>query len=268
MVCIAYMVAGISSRFGGRIKQFAVVGPSGETLMECSMKQAKAAGFDRIIFIVGEKTEKPFKDKFGNSFEGLPVVYARQTFDPAERDRPWGTADAVVAAKGVVDDDFAVCNGDDLYGTDTFRLAREALESGGHCVAIGYRLDSVLPATGKTNRGIFRTDSQGFVTSIEEVFEIERDKLEQKGLKGSDLCSMNLFGLKRAVMPPLEQALLSFKAEHKGDRRAECLLPEELGKLVKAGAIKIKVQQARDEWMGITNPEDEAAVRKKLSGSP
>ena len=119
---VVYMVAGLSARFGGKIKQFAKIGPNDETLIEISVNQALKAGFDKIIFIVGEKTEAPFKEKFGEEHKGISVKYALQTYDPKFRDRPWGAADALCVAKNLIDDSFVVCNGDDLYGEETFRI--------------------------------------------------------------------------------------------------------------------------------------------------
>jgi len=93
-ISVCFLCAGVSSRFNGKIKQFAVVGINGETLMEVSLNQALKAGFSKIVFIVGNKTEIPFREKFGNSYKGIPVFYAVQKFDENERDKPWGTADA------------------------------------------------------------------------------------------------------------------------------------------------------------------------------
>ena len=115
-IALVYMVAGMSSRFGGKIKQFAKVGPEGETLIEYSLNQAIPAGFTKIVFIVGNKTEKPFKEMFGDSYKGIPIKYASQNFDSASRDKPWGTTDALCSAKELLDCPFIICNGDDLYG--------------------------------------------------------------------------------------------------------------------------------------------------------
>src|SRR3989344_9452907 len=97
-LALVYMVAGLSKRFGGKPKGLAKVGPNGETLLEYSLNQALPAGFTKIIFIVGEKTERLFKEKFGNSYKGVPIEYAMQEYDSAKRDKPWGTADALCSA--------------------------------------------------------------------------------------------------------------------------------------------------------------------------
>jgi len=265
---IVYLVAGLSSRFGGKIKQFAQVGPKGETLIEVSMQQAIKAGFKEIIFIVGEKTEDPFKDKFQAGYMNTPVYYANQTFDPSERDKPWGTVDALVSAKEVITSPFAVCNGDDLYGVNSFKKVRKFLEeSEGEkdCIAIGYVLEKVIPEVGSTNRAIFSIDKKSFVTNLNEILGIEKNKLSEKGLNGKELCSMNLFGMSEDTLALLEKQLNKFKKTHEGDRKSECYLPVELSALVKEKKIKMKLKKTTDEWLGVTNPEDEESVRKKLS---
>jgi NDP-sugar pyrophosphorylase family protein len=267
---IVYMVAGLSSRFGGKIKQFAKVGPKNETLIEVSIDQAIGAGASKIIFIVGENTEKPFMEKFGRNgakYKGIPVSYARQTFDSADRDKPWGTVDALVCAKGLIDGPFIVCNGDDIYGEKAFEAAFDYLKSnklGDKCVAVGYELGKVLPPEGKTNRGIFKTDHDNFITNITEVFDIEKKKLSEKGLREETLCSMTLFGLQGEVVWLLADKLAHFKSERAGDRKAECLLPVELSNLIKEKKIEMKLIKTDSPWFGVTNPKDEEIVRKQL----
>lgn len=265
MVSIVYMVAGMSSRFGGKIKQFAKVGPNNETLIELSMSQAKKAGFNKIIFIVGKKTKTPFKKKFGKEFEKIPIFYAKQTFDEKLRDKPWGTVDALLSGKEIITEDFVVCNGDDLYGEASFKKAKTFLEKGEDCVAVGYELGKVIPLQGKTNRGIFSLDKKNNVTEIKEFFDIEKNNLEKKGLNKKSPCSMNLFGLKKNSLELLEKRLNIFKEKNRLDKKAECLLPEELGTLIKSGKIRMKLLKTNDQWHGITNPEDEKRLRTIFS---
>jgi NDP-sugar pyrophosphorylase family protein len=264
MVSIVYLVAGLSSRFGGKIKQFAKIGKSGETLIELSMLQAINAGFDKIVFVVGEKTEVPFKEKFGNSFNKTPIFYTKQEFDLNSRDKPWGTVDALLSAKKIINEDFVVCNGDDLYGENSFEKARIFLENNNSCVAIGYELEKVLPENGKTNRGIFEVDENNNIIEIKEVFDIEKNNLEEKNLKNNSLASMNLFGLKKNTINLLEKKLSDFKKENFENRKIECLLPVELSNLILEKKIEMKLLASNDDWFGVTNPEDEEIIRKKL----
>ena len=263
-IAIVYLVGGISSRFGGKIKQFSKVGPEGETLIEYSLKQALSAGFSKIIFIVGNKTEKPFKEMFGNNYQGIPVYYALQKYDEEIRDKPWGTVEAVVAAKDFLDCSFVGCNGDDLYGEKAFKVLAEHLNNSKDEATVGYKLKEVLPQEGKTNRGIFNIDENNYIRYLKEVFDIEKSKLEEQGLKEDDLCSMNIFALHLKTIEMLKQILARFKQEHEGDRRAECLLPKEISRLIEGNKIKMKVYPVTERWFGITNPGDEEIVRKML----
>jgi NDP-sugar pyrophosphorylase family protein len=232
------------------------------------MKQAIKAGFNEIIFVVGNLTQVPFMEKFGDSFEGTLVKYALQTFNPSERDKPWGTTDAIVSALPLIKGSFAICNGDDLYGESAYKTIFDTLtkNSSHDCVTIGYDLLSVLPEKGSINRGIFRTDSKGNVIQIEEMIGIEKNSLNKAGLNSKDLANMNIFGLTKECILFLEKRLIEFKLEHKGDRKAECYLPVELGNLAKKGKIKLKLFKTSEQWFGVTNPGDEEIVKQALKG--
>jgi len=258
MVSLVYMVAGLSSRFGGKIKQFAQVGPNNETLIEISLNQALQSPFNNIVFIVGDKTEQPFKEKFGNEYNGIPIKYVKQSFDPAVRDKPWGTCDAVVAAKAAVDNYFIVCNGDDLYGKQSFADLYDWTEWNSIPTTLGYKLDDVLPIVGSVNRGIFKIDEHNFITDIKETLGIDRNI---SNLDLNTLVSMNIFCLTKNELDLLEKQLIKFKEIHINDRKIECYLPVELSNLIKNGTIKMTLSAAPAKWIGITNPEDEEIVK-------
>jgi NDP-sugar pyrophosphorylase family protein len=262
-LALVYMVAGISSRFLGKIKQFAVVGDNGETLIEHSLKQALPAEFTKIIFIVGNKTEAPFKEKFGNTYKGIPVYYANQFYDEAKRDRPWGSTDAICSAKSIIDCPFVVCNGDDLYGENSFRILAEHLKKSNTCATLGFKLGTCIPEQGKTNRGIYQTEGN-IITEIKENFEIEKSRLAEKNLTENSLCSMNIFALQSEVLTELSNVLQEFKEKNKDDRRVEALLPENISSLIKQKKIIMNLYPTPDLWMGVTNPGDENVVREKL----
>jgi len=262
-VAIVYPVAGLSSRFG-KIKQFAKVGPNGESLIEYSLNQALKAGFSKIVFIVGEKTEGLFKLNFGSSYRGVPIYYILQSFDKNQRDKPWGTADALCCAKDVVDCSFVFCNGDDIYGENTFKILFEHLQGSDDCATIGYKLIDGIPDKGCVNRGIFEVNEQGDVCKIVETFDIEKGGLEKCGVCEDSLCSMNIFALHPEIFDFLEKRLIRFKEENKGDRRVEFLIPVEISKLIEEGFLKMRVCSTPDKWLGVTNPEDEETVREVL----
>ncbi len=258
---IVYLAAGISSRFGGKVKQLAKVGPNGETLIELSLRQAVAAGFSKIVIILGNKTQD-IKEKLGNSFQGVPIYYALQTYD-SSRDRPWGTTDALCSAKSLIKSGFVVCNGDDLYGTETLRILLNHLKNKNYEATVGYTLAEALPMQGSVTRGIFKVDAKEYLTDITETFNISRLNLAENTLE--TLCNMNLFALHPETLALLCSASEAFKRQYQGDRKAECLLPIEIAKLIQEGKIKMKVYRAKNPWLGLTNPEDEEVLKRKLA---
>jgi NDP-sugar pyrophosphorylase family protein len=263
-IAVVYMCAGMSSRFGGRIKQFAKVGPKEETLIEYSMNQAIKAGFSKIVFIVGNMTEKPFKEKFGTKFGKIPIFYALQKFDNEERDKPWGTAEAVVSAKPFLNCPFVVCNGDDIYGENTFKILAKHLYNNDEEAIPGYKIINVVPKQGSVNRGLLEFD-KGYLKNIREIFDITLDNFKQRGLKKDSLVSMNIYAFHPSVLNLLSERVDTFKSKNKGNRRIECLLPDEIGALIGLGKMKIVCLKTPDKWIGITNPEDEESVRNELN---
>ncbi|MDO8528679.1 MAG: sugar phosphate nucleotidyltransferase [Nanoarchaeota archaeon] len=262
-IALVYMVAGISSRFMGKIKQFAKVGSNGETLIEYSLNQALLSGFTKIIFIVGNKTEKPFMEKFGNSYKGIPIYYALQYYDENTRDKPWGTTDALCSAKSFLDCPFVVCNGDDIYGKNSFRILAEHLKNNSDSASIGFNLKSVVPEIGKVNRGIFQQEN-GYITDLKEIIGIEKSDIGTRF--GEDtLCSMNLFALQPEMLNELQIILREFKEKNKANRKIEALLPEDICSLIKQKKISMKLYSTPDTWLGVTNPDDEEIVRRKLA---
>jgi len=265
-IALVYMVAGLSSRFGGKIKQFAKVGPNNETLIEHSINQALKSGFSKIIFIVGEKTEQPFRELFQNNYKNTPVHYALQNFDSEKRDRPWGTTDALCSAKHLLDCPFVVCNGDDLYGENTFQILADHLKNpeNNHGATIGFQLIKVLPENGTVHRGIFRTKEDNHVKSITETFNIDKKNLEATNTTPEDLCSMNIYGLHPETLEHLNNILTKFKEDNSEDRKAECLLPNDISTLIQNNQLTLKLHPTPDQWFGITNPEDEEIVKQIL----
>jgi len=262
---VVFPVAGMSSRFAGKPKWFVRVGPEGEPLIEFSLNQAISAGFNKVYLVVGEHTEKLFRNHFGDSYRGVPVYYAKQTFDKRVRDRPWGTVDALCSVLPMIDCPFVFCNGDDIYGESSFAVLIEHLKSAPlETACMGHRLGVVIPQEGKVNRAVYTLDDFGFVRGLTETFNIEMSKLSEKNLTKESLVSMNIFALYPETVFGLSKLLEKFKAEKKDDRKAECLLPEELSKMISDHQIRMKCYPTSERWFGITNPEDEDIVREQI----
>ena len=264
MVSIVYMVAGLSSRFNGKLKALAKISKD-ESLIEYSLNQALPAGFDKIVFIVSNKTKPFFQEKFGESYKNIPIQYALQNYDSAKRDKPWGTLDALCSANHLLNEPFVICNGDDLYGKNTFKTLFNHLKSNqnNEAVTVGYYLKEVLPNEGWVNRGIFEIDNS-YILKINEVLGISKYNLEEKKLDLNNLCSMNIFGLFPSSLEKLNQILEEFKQKNQEEKTNECFLPVELSSLINSNELKMKIYPTEDNWYGITNPGDEIIIQKKL----
>ena len=263
-LALVYMVAGLSSRFGGNIKAFAKIGLNNETLLEYSLNQALPAGFTKIILIVGEKTKEPFKQKFGENYKGIPIYYALQTYDPARRQKPWGTCDAICSAKHLLDCPFIVCNGDDIYGKQTFKTLYNHLKNNFTDATVGYKLGTVLPEQGEVNRGIFKINTSSNAIYLEENFNLSKQNIKGRGLNEQSLCSMNIFALQKKTLEHLCKTVEKFKEKNKNDVKVECLLPQEINNLISQNKIIMKVYPTNEKWFGITCPEDVEFVNQKI----
>lgn len=265
-IAVVYMVAGLSSRFGGKPKWLAKVGPDEESFIEYSIKQALPSGITKIVLIVSEKTKELFHETLGDFYQGTPIHYALQTYNPAERDKPWGTLDALYSAKQFLDCPFIICSGDDLYGASAYKILTDHLkQEDTEQATIGYKLKNVLSKDGGVNRGTFQVNSEGKVISIKEEYSITKENLGSKGLNEETLCSMLFFGLNSKALTLLVNVLAKFKEENKYDRKIEALLPNVLGDLISSDLIKMRAYPTDEQWYGLTNPEDEEIVRKKLA---
>ena len=206
MVVLVYMIAGMSSRFNG-IKQLCKVGPNDETLIEMSVKQALVQPFSKLIFITNVKTEPLFKDLFSTQYQNTPVEYVQQTYDTTNRERPWGTTDAVCSIIGKIDEPFILVNSDDIYGVNTFKEGYIRLSKG---IGINYIGTSIVKNTilGNTlvNRGIVEVDMKtNKVLSLKETLGIN-PTLECELLEKT--CNVNFICLQPNVLILLKKVNL------------------------------------------------------------
>ena len=283
---LVIMAAGIGSRFGGGIKQLEPVGPSGEIIMDYSIHDALEAGFDKIIFIIRKDLEKDFREIIGNRIEKIAhVEYAFQEMDdlpegfsvPEGRKKPWGTGQAVLAARDLIHEPFLVINADDYYGKEGFRkihdyMVNEMKEAGDvydMCMA-GFILSNTLSENGGVTRGVCTVGEDGCLTKVTETYNIYRD---QDGMHASDNdgnpvpveagqhVSMNMFGLPAAFVKELEKGFPEFLANVKeGDLKAEYLLPSIIDGCIHAGKARVRVLETPDKWFGVTYKEDKPSV--------
>ena len=283
---LVIMAAGIGSRFGGGIKQLEPVGPSGEIIMDYSIYDALEAGFDKIVFIIRRDLEKDFKEIIGNRIEAIaPVEYAFQELDalpdgfsvPEGRTKPWGTGQAILAAKDVIHEPFLVINADDYYGKEGFRKIHqymvERMDDNGAamdmCMA-GFILSNTLSENGGVTRGICEVDQNKYLKKVTETYDIyrESDRMHAVTKEGAPAfvsanqhVSMNMFGLPVSFLKELEQGFPKFLANVKeGDLRAEYLLPTIVDQCIRNGKAKVRLLETQDKWFGVTYKEDKPAV--------
>lgn len=281
---LVIMAAGIGSRFGKGIKQLAPVGPNGEIIMDYSIHDALEAGFNKVVFIIRKDIEEEFRTVIGNRIEKITEVeYAFQALEdlpegfekPEDRTKPWGTGQAVLAARKVLSEPFMVINADDYYGKEAYVKVHDYLvqeqEADGvmHICMSGFRLGNTLSDNGSVTRGICHIED-GALTGVTETHDIYKtesgaetrsEEGQAEELDVNSLVSMNMWGLTPEFMDVLEKGFVEFLSEIKpGDIKKEYLLPEMIDRLIKAGKAKVDVLETKDTWFGVTYQEDKASV--------
>lgn len=276
------MAAGIGSRFGGGIKQLAPVGPNGEIIMDYSIHDAIKAGFNKIVFVIRRDIEADFREVIGDRIEkiceklGVEVAYAFQSINevpkgvviPEGRTKPWGTGQAVLVAKDVINEPFAVINADDYYGKEAFVKIHDFLtsevKSNSFCMA-GFLLKNTLSDNGGVTRGICKMDDNGYLTDVVETSDIVKtaDGAQSNGqaINIESLVSMNMWGLAPEYMNMLEEGFVKFfKTVDANPLKAEYLLPIHIGQLLRDEKVSVKVLSTPDKWFGVTYQEDKEYV--------
>ena len=258
---IVFMVAGMSSRFGGSLpKQFAKVGPNYETLIELSVQDALSVHFDEIVFITNPKTEHLFRDLFKNVYKRKPVHYLPQNVE-SFRQRPWGTTDAVCVLSQFPEKDsiFTIVNGDDLYGKSAFQLMEKNLSKNvGNYIGGLPILDTII-GDEKVNRGVITCDFSR-VVNIEERLNISRTDNDIKNC----LANVNFLILLQSTIQNLNRLLQNFKTKHEGDPKIECFLTDCLNELIHDGKLEMAYIPLEEKVIGVTRQEDVEKVRQNL----
>ena len=235
-----------------------------QTLIEYSLNQAIKTGFNKIIFIVSEITEKPFKEKFGNNYKGIPIEYFLQKFDKEKRDKPWGTCDAVCSTIEKIHEPFVIASGDDIFGEKTFEILANHLKNNKTNSVAVKKLIEMLPEKKTVNRGIFEVDDNNYVINGVEEININKENFIQRGFSENSPVSISIFGLHPETLKLLKEKLDEFKKQNSNDRKAECYLNIKLIKLIQERKIKMKLYYTPEKWFGITNQKDELIIKEQL----
>ena len=276
------MAAGIGSRFGGGIKQLEPVDEQGHIIMDYSIHDAIEAGFNKVVFIIRKDIENEFKDVIGNRIEAVckvhsvTVEYVFQDINdipgelPKGRTKPWGTGQAVLAAKDVLTTPFVVINADDYYGKEGFCEVHDYLVKGGQSCMAGFVLKNTLSDNGGVTRGICKMDEHNDLTEVVETSNIVKtvDGAEADGVKldTESLVSMNMWGLRPEFLENLEEGFAEFfeKVVPGNPMKAEFLIPTFIGELLAEDKMSVKVLRTNDTWYGMTYKEDVAVVKESF----
>ena len=282
---LVILAAGMGSRFGG-LKQMEKMDEAGNFLLDYSVYDAKRAGFDSVVFIIKKEFYEDFKNSIGKRVEKLiKVDYAFQELDdlpegfkvPEGREKPWGTAHAIYAARDLIKEDFIIINGDDFYGKDTYEVAYKYLASlpkgsKGKYANVAFKVANTMTENGAVKRGVaFQKD--GYLTKlVESSIERKGDKIVATPLDGSaefevspdDLVSMNLFAFNVDLIDQLKERFPSWLKENINVPKSEFLIPTVVDELVHEGKASLKLLKTSSVWFGVTYKEDKPGVVKAL----
>ena len=289
------LAAGMGSRYGG-LKQMDGVGPCGETIIDYSIYDAVQAGFGKVVYVVREyfkdQMEAHCKEKYGNvkCLDGTPLefVFVTQELDriPAgftlnpERVKPWGTAHAVQMAAGVINEPFAVINGDDYYGKESFRVLGDWLRAhestkGKFCL-VGFQLDHTLSESGGVSRGVCESDSDSMLTKVEECHNIQKEAdgncYGDNSVTGENHIqidaktpvSMNMWGFTPDYFKISADLFEDFLHKNINELKKEFYIPFVVDSAIKQGTGTCEVLVTPSHWFGVTFKEDRPAVVAKF----
>jgi len=280
------LAAGMGSRYGG-MKQVEAFGPSGETITDYSIYDAVRTGFEHFVFVISPKMEEDFKTNYVKKFPAnLKVDYVIQSLEnlprgfkvPVDRQKPWGTAHAVLMAKDAINEPFAVINADDYYGRKSYKIMNHFLtqtseEAPGNYCMVGFELQKTVSKHGSVARGICQMNDKGYLTGMVErtkvflkdkeiVFEEEDGSLHS--LDPKDTVSMNLFGFTPDFFSHIEENFKRFLKKNANNPKAELYIPYVVNNLLAAAKSKMTVLQTPDSWFGVTYQEDKPRVLKAI----
>ena len=285
---LVILAAGMGSRFGG-LKQMEPMDEFGNFLLDYSVYDAKRAGFSSVIFIIKKEFFEAFRDSIGKRVSKIiKVEYAFQDLNdlpkgykvPEGREKPWGTAHAIYAARDFIKEDFIIINGDDFYGKDTYKIAYDYLAnlpkgSVGKYANVAFQVKNTMTENGSVKRGVAFSDDKGYLTRlVESSIERKGDKivatpLEAKDggeffVKEDDLVSMNLFCFTKDLIDHLRRKFPIWLDEFINVPKSEFLIPTVVDELVNEGKASLKLLSTPSVWFGVTYKEDKPGVVASL----
>ena len=273
-ITLVVMAAGMGSRFGG-LKQIAPIGKNGKILLDYSVYDAVKAGFDKVVFVIKHAIEEDFKAVIGKRIEKMvKTEYVFQEIDrlpdgftcPPGREKPWGTAHAILCCQDMVKEPFAVINADDFYGKSAFRQMADFLRHNESDYGmVGFRLVNTLTENGSVSRGVCEIQN-GKLKSVTERTKIvdcrytEDDGATWIALPPDTVVSMNLWGLTPDFFAYAQEGFKRFLAEKIDQPKSEYYLPSVISSLIETGEKQVEVMIAEEKWYGVTYKEDKDSV--------
>ena len=279
------LAAGMGSRYGS-LKQMDGVGPNGEAIIDYSIYDAIRAGFGKVVFVIRHSFEKEFKEMFSpERFGGrIEVDFVFQELDylpegfsvPEGREKPWGTNHALLMAKDVIKEPFAVINADDFYGADAYKVIGDYLsqleESRNRYCMVGYQVNKTLSENGTVSRGVCTVDAEGNLTGMVERTQIERvngtivfhDGGADEPLAEDTPVSMNLFGFTPDYFDYSEAFFKEFLAANIENLKSEFFIPLMVNKVISEGTATMRVLKTTSNWFGVTYKEDKPQLVAKI----
>ena len=284
---LVIMAAGIGSRYGG-LKQMDPVGGHDQVILDYSIYDARRAGFETVVFVIKDEIEADFKARIGSRVERyMDVCYVLQRMDglpegyavPEGRAKPWGTAQAALAARPFIDGPFAIINADDYYGPDAFQAIYDYLcthPDGDEYAMVAYRLENTVTEHGHVARGVCEVGADGLLTGIVERTHIEKGlppRFTEDGgkswteLPGDAMVSMNFWGFYPTLLDRAQERFPAFldRALTQDPMKAEYLLPTLVGQLIREGRAAVRALPSGDRWYGVTYQEDKPVVTAAIA---
>ena len=275
-ITLLIMAAGMGSRYGG-LKQLDPVGPNNETIIDYSIYDAIQAGFNKAVFIIREEFKSEFENSITNKYrDKINVKFALQKLDdlpgdfshPAGREKPWGTGQAILAAEKMIDEPFAVINGDDFYGKESFQVVADYYKQSSNFSMVAFKLLNTLSDHGGVSRGVCEV-KDNHLSNIIETHDIIREGNEIKSsgkfsLAGDEFVSMNMWGFTPKLFEYLNEGFSKFLSKHSNELKSEYLIPSVVNDLIKKEEEQVQVLNSNASWFGVTYKEDKPFVMSQI----
>jgi NDP-sugar pyrophosphorylase family protein len=281
------LAAGMGNRYGG-LKQVDPMGPSGETLMEYGIYDAIQAGFKKAVFLFRDNIVRDFEKNYNKLRDHIEVEYAFQEINPEvvyqgkqlsypEREKPWGTAHAVLSAASTIEDPFAVINADDFYGPSAYQVMSEFLKDASlekqQYAIVGYPIEKTLSDFGTVSRAVLEINGQNDLSRVVERTKIREtdgvikyyEEPQEVVIPAGSLVSTNFWGFTPAIFEALQTQFTSFVAKNGENIRSEFYIPYAVNDLLESDSASVDVLTCRDSWMGVTYREDKPGVMEQIN---